>query len=175
MAVLIRLGVAAAAVMAAAPAAGQAGLEYAVKANFLYKFAPFVSWPPQSFASAAALQICVAGTDPFGAVLDGAVRGQQVGGRPIVVRRTARAVEVRGCHILFVGKSRGPSTDEMLRAVAGQPVLTVTDERQRVSGGMIHFVLRSGRVRFTIDRGAASANGLEISSRLLDLAVAEGG
>ena len=36
---------------AAAPAQGIA-LEYAVKANFLYKFGPFVDWPPHAFDSA---------------------------------------------------------------------------------------------------------------------------
>lgn len=175
MAVLTRAAIVAAAWVMAAPAAGQASLEYAVKSNFLYKFAPFVSWPPQAFAGSAALHICIAGADPFGAMLDGAVRGQRVGGRPITVRRMARIAGPEDCHILFVGQSRVQSAADMLRAVAGQPVLTITDEQQRMSGGIIHFVLRGGRVRFTIDRAAANASRLEINSKLLDLALAGGG
>ncbi|HEX8484376.1 MAG TPA: YfiR family protein [Sphingomonas sp.] len=40
---------------------------------------------------------------------------------------------------------------------------------------MIHFVLRQGRVRFTIDRAAAAASGLDVSSKLLGLAIATNG
>ena len=165
----------AAALLAGTAGAGTVTLEYAVKANFLYKFAPFVNWPPQAFASGAPLQICIAGVDPFGPALDSAVRGQHVNGRAIAVRRMQRVAGADGCQILFVGGSSVQPASDMLRAVAGQPVLTVTDEQGRIAGGMIRFVVRSGRVRFTIDRAATAASGLEVSSKLLDLAVEAGG
>lgn len=161
--------------LAGGSGAGAVTLEYAVKANFLYKFAPFVNWPPQAFAGGAPLQICIAGADPFGSALDTAVRDQRVNGRAIAVRRMQRVVGAEGCQILFVGTSSAEPPGDMLRAVAGRPVLTVTDEQQRVAGGMIHFVVRNGRVRFTIDRAATTASGLEVSSKLLDLAVEAGG
>ena len=47
-------GLATAAGLAFAPGAanaGEASLEYAVKANFLYKFGPFVDWPATAFAT----------------------------------------------------------------------------------------------------------------------------
>jgi hypothetical protein len=37
---------------------------------------------------------------------------------------------------------------------------------------MIQFVNQGGRIRFQIDDGAAKANGLAISSKLLGLAIA---
>jgi len=60
---------------AAAPTHAQDSLETAVKATYLYKFAPFVTWPqrPGPFV------ICVVGRDPFGPVLDQAVAGQRAG------------------------------------------------------------------------------------------------
>ncbi|MDB5703942.1 MAG: hypothetical protein JWN66_1058 [Sphingomonas bacterium] len=155
--------------------AGDVSLESAVKANFLYKFAPFVAWPPPALADPVApFRICVIGDDPFGATLDNAVRGQRIGMHRIAVRRAPAAAKGMGCHILFAGKSRVQSPTEMLGAVAGEPVLTVTDPSRGVSGGMIQFVMRSGRVRFTIDAPAASASGLNISSKLMELAVAPG-
>jgi hypothetical protein len=51
-------------------------------------------------------------------------------------------------------------------------VLTVTDRGSGAAGGMIQFVMQAGRVRFQIDEGAARANGLTISSKLLELAIA---
>jgi hypothetical protein len=39
------------------------------------------------------------------------------------------------------------------------------------SGGMINFVVRDNKLRFTINLEAINASGLEVSSRLLRLAV----
>lgn len=144
-------------------------IEYAVKASYLYKFAPFVQWPPAAFASATApLSICIAGQDPFGSALAEAVRGQRVNGHPIAVRRVEAVRSGMGCQILFVG---GGDTEEDLRAVAHEPVLTVTDRSHGGAGGMIQFVMIGGRVRFAVDEAAAQACGIEISSKLLGLAV----
>jgi hypothetical protein len=145
-------------------------LEYAVKASYLYKFAPFVQWPPAAFESAIdPLTICIAGQDPFGKTLDDAVRGQRVNGHLIVVRHIDALRPGVACHILFAGSGAG--AEELLHAVAHQPVLTVTDRSRGVAGGMIQFVMVNGRVRFMIDQGAAEESGVAISSKLLGLAV----
>jgi len=145
-------------------------LEYAVKASYLYKFAPFVQWPSKAFSSADdPFTICLIGKDPFGHMLDDVVHGQRVGGRAISVRRIEGIKPGTTCHILFAGA--GEAADEALQAVAGQPVLTVTDRSHGVTGGMIQFVMTAGRVRFMIDQGAAQESGIEISSKLLGLAV----
>ena len=148
-----------------------ATLEYAVKANYLYKFAPFVEWPERAFPSPTSpFNICVVGEDPFGKGLDDAVQGQRVGERPIFVHRAPVAEPGMNCQILFASKSTAHSAADTLRAVAGAPVLTVTDQSRGVSGGMIQFVMREGRVKFEINVAAAEASGLQISSKLLGLA-----
>lgn len=158
-----------------APLAARAqgpSLEYAVKAAYLYKFGPFVEWPPQAFASAASpFNVCVLGQDPFGAALDDAVRGQTVGGRPIAVRRMQTVSKAPPCQVLYLGRSRQQTASEILELLRGVPVLTVTDERAGSAGGVVHFVLRQGRVRFGVDARRAQANGLAISSKLLALAI----
>jgi hypothetical protein len=147
-------------------------LEEAVKASYLYKFAPFVQWPPSAFAGPAdSFKICVVGDDPFGSLLDDAVKGQQVNGRPIVVHRPAAAVAGMDCQILFAGRSASQSMADMFGVVAGRPVLTVVDQELTAPGAMIRFVQTKGRVRFDIDAARAQASGLEISSKLLGLAV----
>jgi hypothetical protein len=50
-------------------------------------------------------------------------------------------------------------------------VLTVTDAASSGERGIIHFTVTGGRVRFFIDQAAASRRGMQISSRLLALAV----
>ncbi len=146
-------------------------LESAVKASFLYKFGPFVEWPASAFPAASSpFNICVFGADPFGGLLDQAARGQTIAGHPVAVRRI-ESVEGRiDCQVVFVSRSRQPSPAEVLHALRGLPVLTVTDAREGVDGGIIHFVVQDGRVRFTIDNGLARAGGLVLSSKLLALA-----
>ena len=49
----------------AQPAAADASLEYAVKAAYLTKFIPFITWPDGALPSPTApVTICVAGDDP---------------------------------------------------------------------------------------------------------------
>lgn len=163
-----------AALLAIAPvgvACAAGSLEAPVKATYIYKFVPFVEWPSSAFASPAQpVVLCVLRGDPFGAVLDQAVRGQKIGPRLILVRRLARAEKATSCHVLYLSNSHTPAAVAALRSVHGAPVLTVTDGTDSV-GGIVNFVLKDNRVRFMIDTQAASANGLTISSKLLSLAL----
>ncbi|WP_340644413.1 YfiR family protein [Phenylobacterium sp.] len=158
--------------LATASTASAAGsLEAPVKATYLYKFVPFVEWPSTAFASSTQpVVLCVLRGDPFGAVLDQAVRGQKIGVRAIAVRRLARTEKATGCHVLYLTAPHAPAAVEALHSARGAPVLTVTDGASG-SGGIVRFVLRDNRVRFTIDPAAAAANGLTISSKLLTLAL----
>ena len=149
-------------------------LEYPVKAAFLYKFGAFVEWPPAALdASPSPFVLCVVGDDPFGPALDQAVAGQHVGRHPVTVRRMARIDRgAPACHVLYAAGSKAQPAAQVLAAVQGEPILTVTDETHGDgSHGVVHFVLQSSRFRFEIDAHAASQNGLSISSKLLSLAV----
>jgi hypothetical protein len=144
-----------------------------VEAAYLARLAPFVVWPPSLFSTAAVpLVLCVQGNDPFGERLDRMTAGQGVGSHPILVRRIARLDGDSGCEVAFIAGSPTQSLAAALRAVEGQPVLTVTDADTDGGGkSMVRFVQIDGRVRFMIDAGRAGQSGLTISSKLLALAV----
>ena len=152
-------------------AAGAASLEYQVKAAYLYKLLPFVDWPAGSLPPAGApLNLCVVGDDPFGSILDQAARNQQVNGRPLVVRRIATVSKSSDCQVLYIAGSKRQSVADALQTVKGAPSLTIT-EVSETRGSIIQFVVKEGRVRFTIDVAAAAENGLTISAKLLSLAL----
>ena len=147
-------------------------VEYAVKATYLYKFAPYVEWPDGSFHSPSdPLVLCVAGSDAVANLVDEAAQGQTAGGHTVTVRHIVEPKRNSGCHILYVAAShRDPAT--ALGMVRGTPVLTVTDARPDARAhGIINFVIEGNRVRFEIDLNAAAENHLLISSKLLNLAV----
>jgi hypothetical protein len=161
--------IALAATCGASAAWAQDPLETEVKATFLYKFAPFVEWPANAFGGPGApFTICVVGPDPFGPVLDRAVAGQAVGGHPISVRRMGAVDKTAPCQIVYASGSPGEAA-KTLRAMHGQPVLTVTDGGG--APGVIDFALDQGRVRFRIDDAEAAEDNLAISSKLLSLAL----
>lgn len=152
--------------------ARETALEAAIKANYLYKFTPFVTWPPTAFASATSpFNLCILGIDPFGEALDAAARNQQVSGHPVVVRRLAKPEGLLACHLIYTGAGRGQGPADILQPVARRPVLTVTEDAPGAPPGIIRFVLLQGRVRFMVDAPAAQSAGLTISSKLLALAV----
>ena len=166
--------IAAALALAATPAAAALAQpsDLAVKAAFLTKFPSYLSWPAGGQPGAAApFSICIVGGDPFGRLIDDAVRGQQVGGRPMQVRRHGNAAGATGCQIAFVQGSGGGGTSALLKGLAGRKMLTVTDGRAGAPQGMIHFTVQQGRVRFHIDQAAAQRSGIEINSRLLGIAL----
>lgn len=152
--------------------ADQLAAEFAVKATYLYKFAPFVEWPENSFASPQSpFIICLVGEDPFGATLDQAVANQRIVDHPIEIRRFAMLNGVQGCHIVFAGGSSVQPVAQTLNMLRGTSALSVTDAADNGAAGIINFVIRGKRVRFEIDDEAARGNNLKISSKLMALAV----
>ncbi len=155
--------------LAAPVRAGDGSLEAAIKAVYLYKFAPFVEWPETApAAEGGSFFVCIVGSDPFGALLDRAVAGQRVGDRPIAVRRLETVQKAAGCRIMYLAGS-AQSVAEAVKAVKGAPILTVAEGQG--AGAVIGFVVRDQRVRFVIDIHAAADNNLKISSKLLSLAL----
>lgn len=147
-------------------AVAEDSLEWAVKATYLVKFLPFITWPPSAFPTTdSPFTLCVAGADPFGALLDRAAEGQTFGGRALRVRRLEIPAAAAECQLVYIAPE---NARQFLQAVQGRPVLTVTDGEAEA---MLNFVVTEGKVRFTIDEDAARGSGLDISSKLLRLAV----
>jgi hypothetical protein len=144
-------------------------LEQRVKAAFLYQFAAYVEWPPNTFAQPGTpITIAVLGADAVAEELGQVVTGRTVGGRSVVVKRVKQGESLAGVHILFVGKSEGARLNQLPQARA---VLTVTEmDGALAHGSMINFVLVDRRVRFEVALDSVEKNGLKLSSRLLAVA-----
>jgi hypothetical protein len=144
--------------------------EYEVKAAFIYNFAKYIRWPEGSEAKKT-FRIGLIGKDPFGRILDDAVRDQSVEGRPIVLRRFESVEEVADCDILFIGASEKDNLKRILEVARKAPVLTVADMDQFAElGGMINLTTEERRVRFEMNVEAAERAGLKPGSKLLRLA-----
>jgi hypothetical protein len=148
--------------------------EYEVEAAYLSNFGKFIEWPAKvGTAPVESFNVCVLGADPFGAVLDGALKGDDVGGAPLAAKRVAAPDEALNCRILFVSASKDTQLKAILETLGTSRILTVSDMPGFTRrGGMIQFVVEGDRVRFEINLAAAQRAGLIMSSQLLKLAVA---
>lgn len=143
-------------------------LENRLKAAFIYNFTQFIEWPDS--AAGDALNICVLGNATFAREL-GTINGKQAHGKPIVVIPLVDDTNLGQCHVLFARVTNPAYRASLLKRLAAQPVLTVSDSSGFAgAGGIVQFFLDNNRVRFAINKEAADHAGLEVSSKLLSLA-----
>jgi hypothetical protein len=146
--------------------------EYEVKAAFLFHFAQFVEWPPDTFKEAGTpLVYCTIGEDPFHGSLEAALNGKTIGARSLHVRHLKQPSELQGCQVVFLGEKEKRLFPTVLELLKGSPVLIVGESEHFVQdGGTIGFFLEQNKIRFEINLEAAEKAKLKISSRLLALA-----
>ena len=145
--------------------------EYQLKAAFLFNFAQFVKWPPDSFTNDdAPFCIGILGDDPFGAALEETIRGETIDNHRMTVARARRMEDLKDCQMIFVSRSEEGRVGEILSQIGTRPILTVSEVGSFAQdGGDIDFYLSEGKVRFEINPQSAQRCGLRISSQLLSL------
>ena len=145
--------------------------EYSVKTAFLYNFAKFVDWPPQSFKNEAShFVLGIVGDDPFGPALE-TLKDKTVKGRKLVIRKLSRLENLEDCHMLFISGSEKGNLRAILGAAKNHNLLTVSDiERFAGQGGMIGLVTAGSNVVFEINLDTVQQSKLKFSSQLLKLA-----
>lgn len=140
--------------------------EYQIKAAFLYNFAKFIEWP----ADIGTLNLCILGEDNFGRDIDN-IEGKTAAGKALSVRRIKSVHEIKKCRIVFVSSSENEGLSSILKAAHGLNILTVGDTNGFAERGVIiNFYKDQNKIRFEINRDAASRSGLKISSKLFGLA-----
>lgn len=141
--------------------------EYRIKSAFIYNFAIFTQWPA---TVGNPLTLCVFGPDPFGAEID-KLQEKSVAGRAVTVRRVNSASEMEGCHLIFITRPMIEQLPRVLESVSGRPVLIVADSNGAARLGVaLNMGVEQGKITFEANLAAARGNGLDLSSKLLNLA-----
>lgn len=147
--------------------------EYQVKAAFLFNFAKFVDWPPASFTDTnAPFVVGVLGKNVFGDALEQTIRDRRVRNREFEFKNLTSVAEASHCHILFISPSEKEDLTKIIKSLNNASVLTVSETDGFIkAGGMINFTIQDSKIRFQINDLAVKKAGLQISSKLLSLAV----
>jgi YfiR/HmsC-like len=146
--------------------------EYRIKAAFLFNFAHYVEWPPDTFKDAnSPLTYCTIGDDPFEGVLDQSLSAKTVGTRPLRVQHLRAPENLQGCQILFIGANEKKRITAILETLKQAPVLVVGESSHFVlEGGTVGFLSEENTVRFEVNLDAAQRAHLNISATLLSVA-----
>ena len=141
-----------------------ANREYQLKAAFIYNFIKFVEWPN----SPDPIKVGVLGEDPFKGELN-KLETKPVGNRSIKVTQLKSLSDARYCQVVFTADL--DLAKKLVKEVAGQPVLTVSDTPDfSPQGGCITLMSSRNRIRFSINTNTLKNAGLKASSKLLGLA-----
>jgi hypothetical protein len=142
-----------------------------IKAAFLYRFTSYVDWPANALENGS-FTIAVQCGDRIADALEDIVRGKQIKGRVVQVRRLKTLSELGDAQMLYVGAGCYANLQHQLQELESKPVLVVTDESSGLQdAGTIDFVTIDGHVRFEVSLQAAKRSNLRISSDLLSVAV----
>jgi len=152
-------------------AAAESYSEDAVKAAFLYRFTGYVDWPPAALANPP-FTIAVLNADGVAAELGRLLQNREVQNQAAQVRSIKSIKEINNAQMLYIGAIHREDLRHVVAAVAGRPVLIVTNEEDGLeAGSTVNFLLIEQRVRFEISVDAAQAAGLKVASELLAVAI----
>ena len=144
------------------------GLEYQVKAGFVYNFAKFIRWPEAAFErDDQPLVLCIGSKDPVCDIFF-SLDEKPVRGRRIKVKRWSPEDNQSKCHILFLGAMDVGAVHQALASLHEKYLLTVGESEGFLqSGGIINFISKGNRLRFEVNLDAAEAAGLKLSAQIL--------
>lgn len=145
---------------------------YLVKAAALYKIAGYVKWAEPLFrAKDAPLTVAVFGSDPFGPLLDTALRGKKIGTHPLEIARIPALENWRECRVLFVPEGEEAALEKLGEQCKGRSVLLLGDSLAAAEHGAgIALYIEKSKLRIAVNIDALRAAGVEVSSELLKLA-----
>lgn len=139
-------------------------------AAFLFNFVKLTTWP-DLLGDGSPIVVCISGDDSVADALVQLTHNKAVEGHPLSIRRTDLDRPLNACHVVYGASLTGNSARQLVRAVSGLPILTVSDlEDFAERGGVANFFVDGGRMRFAVNPAAVDRARLRISSRLLTLA-----
>lgn len=149
----------------------QSNREHKIEAAFLFNLTRFIDWPGGTFADAdTPFSIGVFGDASFALFLEKAFKNRTVNGREFVFTSSDTVHDLLKSQLLFVSASQQGKLSDVIAALGGGNILTVSDmEKFARLGGIIGFFKAGKKLNFEVNLEAAERAGLKISSKLLAL------
>lgn len=142
--------------------------ERAVRAAFVFNLTKYVSWP----VGHDRLVIGVVGSGDTATVFKQVLDGKISDGRRIAVVPHTSDSEFNECDLLYINNISPAMLHSILSRTGKRAMLTVGDSDRFVrSGGMVGLVRSGDQIEIEVNLEALRSRQLDMSSRLLNLAV----
>lgn len=151
--------------------------EYALKSVCLYNFTQFTTWPgAKDLEKTESIVIGVVGRSPISDALDELQAWLRKANKKNITLvyhgPYHEGMDLTGNHVLFISSSEKDRMQEILSGLGDSPVLTVSDtEGFLKAGGMISLFIINNKVRWGINQKRIVRAGLQVSAKLLQLAI----
>jgi hypothetical protein len=141
------------------------GKDYALKADFLYRFVDYVYW--KNYSKEQTFKIAILEDSPITTSLLKATKNKKID-----IKEYKTLKEIRSCHILFIPYNCTVPIETILSNFSGKPVLIVTEQNgDGKKGAHMNFVLMENKLKFEVNLKAINKAGIGISSFLLQHAI----
>lgn len=145
------------------------------KADFVVKLIDFVEWPAgKGTDGSGAVVIACVGDSPVIAALKDAAAKKSGEGTKVTVKTVAAGDPLAGCQMVFIGSCDKAELAKVMKAAAGQPVLTVSNCVKFAQFGVMVNILEESdggsKVKFEVNTMTVKEAGLKIGAQLLKLA-----
>jgi len=142
--------------------------ERAVRAAFVFNLTKYVSWP----ADKKRLVIGVVDEGSMGSVLKQILEKKVSSGREISIVVRPSEAELRDCDVVYFSESSAARIQSYLNRIGSDSILTVGESDQFArAGGTVSLVRSGDQIEIEVNLAALRKCKLEMSSRLLKLAV----
>lgn len=144
--------------------------EHEIHAAMLFNFIKYVQWPDEG--TGGDFVVGVMGEDNVFNTLKAWYDGKPKGSKKYVVKKLTSADEAASCHVVYLGKGRSKEFDNIKAAIAGKPVLTVTDGNGLgQKGSCINFRVIDGKLKWELNQATFTSSNLKVSGQLASMSI----
>ncbi len=143
------------------------------KAVFTANFIRYIGWPEA--AKQGDFVIGVIRDKEMVDHLKNVSKGKKFGFQDIVIKEFRSPAEVSYCQVLFIPSNinLGKNASTIINKLGGKNSLIIAEKEGATKyGAMINFVIRDDKLKFEINKANASRFGLQVSSKLENMASA---
>lgn len=144
--------------------------EHEIHAAMLFNFIKYVQWPDEG--TGGDFVVGVMGEDNVFNTLKTWYDGKPKGSKKYVIKKLTSADEAASCHVVYLGKSKSKEFDNIKTAIAGKPVLTVTDgSGLGQKGSCINFKVIDGKLKWELNQATFTSSNLKVSGQLASMSI----
>lgn len=141
-----------------------------IHSAMLYNFIKYVQWPNET--DGGEFVVGVIGDDDVFKTLQTWYDGKPKGTKKYSIRKLNSPEEAANCQVVYVGRSKSRSFDEIKTSIAGKSVLTITDGNGLgQKGSCINFKVIDGKLKFELNQNVVTSSNLKVSGQLTSMAI----